>query len=78
MSKNIGMQVEFPCLCKSISCNTLQFRQSKMTLMDQEDNVIEIGVETAVEFAERNTAWIGNVHIQVAKLTDANTALFTS
>lgn len=78
MSKNIGMQVEFPCLCKRISCNTLQFRQSKMTLMDQEDNVIEIGVETSVEFAERNAVWVGNVHIQIPKLTDEDTAFLAS
>lgn len=66
------MKVEFARLGQGVPCDALQFVQGYKVVLNEKNDVVEVGIEAAIQFAERDAVWIGNVDFQIPKLTDAN------
>lgn len=78
MGKNFGMQVVFACIQQGVACEAFQFVQSYEIVLNKKDDVLKVGIETAVQFAEGDAVWIGNINFQVPKLSDVDSALVAS
>ncbi len=72
------MEIEFARLRQGILCDTFQFFQVYMVVVNEENDIVEVSIEAAIQFAERDAVRIGNVNIQAPELTDADTALVAS
>jgi len=68
------MQVEFSCIRQGIACDALQLAQCYKVVSNEKNDILEVGIEAAIQFAQRNAVRIGNVDVQVPKLTNADIA----
>ena len=68
------MEVKFVCLREGVPCDALQFIQDYKAAVNEKNDIVEVGVETAIQFAEGDAVRISNIDFQVPKLTDADTA----
>lgn len=48
------MQIKLARKGYGVLCNVFQFLQGHMVLVDEKNNIIEIGIKASVQFAERN------------------------
>ncbi len=78
MGKNVRMKIEFLCMRQGVPCNALQFTDGYKVAPNKEKNIIKVSIQTAIQFAERNAIWIGNVDFQIPELTNAYAAFLIS
>ncbi len=74
MGKNFGIEIKFSRPRQGVLCDAFQFFQDDKIVLNKKNNIIEISVEAAIQFAQRNAVRIGNIDFQIPKLTDADTA----
>jgi hypothetical protein len=75
MSEHFGwVDVELTSTRQGFLCDAFEFFQIYKIVLNEKDNVVEVSVEAAIQFAERNAVRIGNIDFQVPKLTDADTS----
>ncbi len=74
MGKNFGIEIKFSRTRQGILCDALQFFQGYKIVLNKKNNIIEISIKAAIQFAQRNAVRIGNVDFQIPKLTNADTA----
>lgn len=56
----------------------LKFLNINETAANQKDDVVQIGVEPSVQFAESNAVGVGNEYFQIAELTDTNRSFLST
>jgi len=78
MVKDFGIEIEFARLRKGVQGNAFQFFQGDVIVLNEKYDIVEVGVEAAVQLAERNAVWVGNEDLQVSKLTNADFAPLAS
>lgn len=78
MDKDFGIEIKFASMGQSFLSDVLQFFEFYKTVLNKKNDIVEIGIETAIQFAECNAVRIGNVDFQVPKQPDADIALIAS
>jgi hypothetical protein len=78
MGEDVGVKIELACVRERFCCHPLQFNQSDMVILNEENNIIEVGIEAAIQFTEGNAVRVGNEDFQIAKLPNADGPLRAS
>jgi len=69
------MEIELTCLkLVGLPGNFFQIVEGNVVVLNEKNNVIEIGVQAAIQLAEGNAVGIGDEDFQVAKLANTETA----
>ena len=72
------MQVKFARLSQGVLCDAFQLVQGDKVVVNEKKDILKISIHAAIQFAEGDAVWIGNVDFQVPKLTDADAAFRAS
>ena len=75
MIKDPGMKIKFLRLDQGILDDTFQLIQGDVIMLDQEDNIIKVGVVTAIDLAQGNAVWVCNGYLQISEPTNVDVAL---
>ena len=74
VGQDVRIEIVLPCLRKRVASDAFQFLQRDIVVPDQKNDVIQVGIQAAIQFAERNAVRIGHIDFQVPKLTDTQAA----
>ncbi len=64
--------IEFFSARNARLCEGLQLAQLNKTFMYQEKDVVKVGIEAAIQLAQRDAVGVGNRHFEIPELADAN------
>lgn len=76
--ENFRVKIEFSRCCESVFENVFQFPHFDMVVLDEEEDVFQIFVQSTIQLAKRDTIWVGNVNFKISELTNANSAFLVS
>ncbi len=78
MLKNFRVKIEFFRMGQGIIQDAFQFAELYMVVLNEEDEIAQIGFEATVYFAQRNAVWVSDGYTQVTELTDWNCSVLVS
>lgn len=78
MVKNFGMEIKFACLRQCFLKHALKLLDVNETAANKKYDIIQVSIESPVQFAEGNAVGVGDEDFQVPKLTDANRSFLTT
>ena len=61
---NLGMKIEFTRLGKRILHDAFEFVQNDIVLLDEKNNIIQIGIETTIQLTECDGVWVSKSQYQ--------------
>ncbi len=72
------MKIIFVRLGQGIPCDSFQLIQGDKIPSNQKKDIFDVRFEATIQFAQCNAVWIGNIDLQIPKLTNANISFCTS
>lgn len=72
MFKDIGTEIELTRVGQGGTDDPFEFLQVDIIVLYEEDQIIEIGIQSAIQFAQGDTVRISNEDFQISELTDTD------
>lgn len=78
MVKDIRIKIKLMRVRKSLACDAFYVSQCDKVPSNKKNDVFNICIQAAIQFAKGNAVWVGNIDVQVTKLTNMDITLLTS
>ena len=70
--EDIGTEIELTRVGQGGTEDPLEFIHVHIIVLDEEDQIIEIGIQAAIQFAQGDAVRVSNEDFQISELTDTD------